>query len=80
MQHTQLCLHNIYMYTSTHVVLTRGRPLKGFANFRHVHHDSLDTIALAFNFGNEGGHLVAVEGVTVLSVDVQQSHSVEKVG
>lgn len=62
------------MYVRAQHHLTGGWPLKGFCNVRHVHHDSLDAIALAFNLGNEGRHLVAIEGIGVLSVDVQQSH------
>ena len=71
--------HTTCTVTHTRVlILTGGWPLKCLCHIRHVHHDGLDTIALAFNLGHQGGHLVAVKGVTVLPIDVQQSHGADK--
>lgn len=70
------------MHTSTQTThsitptstLTCWWPLKSLRNFGHVHYNSLDAVALAFNLSHQGGHLVAIEGITVLPINVQQSH------
>lgn len=54
--------------------LTRSGPADGLGDFRHVHDDRLDAVALALHFGANPGHLVAVEGVRHIPVHVHGPH------
>jgi len=51
-------------------VLTDRLSIERAGDIDHVDNDRFDTISLAFNFGDYAGHLVAVERVINLSVNI----------
>jgi hypothetical protein len=52
----------------------RRRSIKSSGNVRTVDHGSLDTVTSTLDLGGDGRHLVPVEGVGVISSDVDHGH------
>lgn len=55
-------------------VLTSGRSSECLSHFRHVDDDGLDAVALALDLGTDARHLVPVEGIRHIPVDVHRPH------
>lgn len=43
-------------------------------HLHHVHDDGLDAVPLALDFGLDAGHLVAIEGIAHVAVNVDATH------
>ena len=55
-------------------VLTCGRAAESLGDVCHVNEHCLDAVALALDFGQDAGHLVAVEGIADGAVHVHGAH------
>lgn len=51
----------------------RSRAGKGLGNAAEVDHHGLDAVALTFDLGLEGLHLVAIEGIGVVPTDIDET-------
>ena len=58
--------------------LTSGGPTERLGDGRGIDDDCFDTVTSALDFGDELGHLVAVEHVVGLSVNIDHCHGCRK--
>lgn len=53
-----------------------GRATDRFGHLGHVHDDRFDAVPFALHFGRDAGHLVPIENVGDITVDVDGTHFV----